>query len=440
VSFAAFAHYAEQVFAARPHVRSVLLALVHNYDGARATLAVASERTVPVWPHRCTTWFDDENPWIAGETCERCYAADRNETVPQLGLAVDAIAAFVHPVNEDDEYMEVSAPVAVVERGKRVAILGQLFDPKSELRGAAPALPFDRRALELLDQIAAEPADDGLRRVLADHLLECGDPRGEYIALALDVGERTADTVFDPSWIAPLGAVVPAPCARFARGLLASVDVWAHDEDAIAAVRGAVAWRTVETLRFLPGSRTDVLDVEMRALRDVGPLDDAGLARLARLAVRERIERLVANVDEPAQLARIELPRLRELVISCARERLASLARAAWWRQLDRLTLVEADARRPPPELAEPPPCIAIATGAAGLATGWQLAYRRDGAVEVTLAGWAATASFAALRVLLGGVPNGRRVVLAPSPYYVPDRAEAQLLSRTCERPVDIAP
>ena len=448
----AFASYAEQVFAARPHVRSLLLCLARGYEAELEASTVASEREIPMWPHRCAAWFDDDLPWIAGESCPHCYAPERGETVPQLALGAtswelgEALGTFCRPTNDNnDELAGVTSPVALAQRGKPVAIVGELHDPAREmLRGrvTTPA-PLDRRALELLDQIAAEPRDDGPRRVLADHLLERNDPRGEYIALALspahDADAAALLAQHRWSWIKPLGAVVPGPCARFERGLLAAVDVWACDNDAIAAVRGAIAWRTVERLRFLAGSRTDLLDEQMRALRDVGPLDAFGLAQLGRLALAENIERLVAIADEPERLARLDLPRIRELVVTCARDRLPVLARAAWWPRLERLTLVEADARRPPPELAQRPPWIVIAAGSAATATGWQLAYGPHNAVEITLTAWDTAATLGQLRELVAGLPERSRITLVPSKWYAPDRAEAQLLSRTSEHTVDIA-
>ncbi len=43
----------------------------------------------------------------------------------------------------------------------------------------------------LFAEVYARPDDDAPRLVLADHLLELGDPRGEFLALQLAKGKPT---------------------------------------------------------------------------------------------------------------------------------------------------------------------------------------------------------------------------------------------------------
>jgi uncharacterized protein (TIGR02996 family) len=105
------------------------------------------------------------------------------------------------------------------------------------------------RVPELYAMVYANPGDDGARQVLADVLLELGDPRGELIALQLSPvkTEATASRIaallraHRPAWLGDLDTVLKN--VDFERGFLASASlennakarpvVWeraAHDE------------------------------------------------------------------------------------------------------------------------------------------------------------------------------------------------------------------
>src|SRR6185295_16241587 len=90
----------------------------------------------------------------------------------------------------------------------------------------------DPRAKELLDLVATQPQDDAPRRVLADYLMERENPRGGYIAHALD----GKDAELDERWMSPLGKVMPA--WQFERGFLAGGEVLASEGD-VDVVHGA---------------------------------------------------------------------------------------------------------------------------------------------------------------------------------------------------------
>ena len=72
-----------------------------------------------------------------------------------------------------------------------------------------------RRTAELLAAVYANLADDGPRLVLADHLAELGDPRGELIALqcqgtpltaeAAGARQPSSSTPTARAWLAELG-------------------------------------------------------------------------------------------------------------------------------------------------------------------------------------------------------------------------------------------
>ncbi|MCP3166656.1 hypothetical protein [Myxococcus qinghaiensis] len=104
----------------------------------------------------------------------------------------------------------------------------------------------------LLARIHAVPEDDSSRRVLADQLLELGDPLGEFIVLQYaEVPDE--DRILQllvanrEKWEAPLGSVIERGCARFARGFPVAVrmkeSIFAQGEP----VPGP-AWGTVEEL------------------------------------------------------------------------------------------------------------------------------------------------------------------------------------------------
>ncbi|MFP2924610.1 TIGR02996 domain-containing protein [Pyxidicoccus sp. 3LG] len=81
---------------------------------------------------------------------------------------------------------------------------------------------------ELLARIRATPEDDGARLVLADHLLEQGDPLGELIVLQCSPRpdeERVKSLLAQHrmSWLAPLGPLADPEHTRFERGFPASV-------------------------------------------------------------------------------------------------------------------------------------------------------------------------------------------------------------------------
>lgn len=120
----------------------------------------------------------------------------------------------------------------------------------------APALPFpdDAVALDLLAAVHADLASDANRMVLADRLLELGDPRGELVALQLARArtgalptqrERELLSLYGRAWIGPLAPHLVRH--GFHRGFLATAVV-----DGRAPVppplRDHPLWATVEDL------------------------------------------------------------------------------------------------------------------------------------------------------------------------------------------------
>ena len=107
-----------------------------------------------------------------------------------------------------------------------------------------------RREIDALyAQIYARPGDDGLRLVLADALLELGDPRGELIALQCQASPTAQTTAREAAllrkhataWLAPLAAMIrtqrlrdPRGKPRFRRGFLAVATVEGRSVDSPA--------------------------------------------------------------------------------------------------------------------------------------------------------------------------------------------------------------
>ncbi len=125
----------------------------------------------------------------------------------------------------------------------------------------------------LLGAIYDAPDDDAPRLVLADALLERGDPRGELIALQLR-GDRHSDKLstkrekelldtHGKQWLGELAPVVMAGYT-FARGFLAECRIDTRHLDRVQKLAGHPAWATV---RSLAGSALIGLHPVMRGLR-----------------------------------------------------------------------------------------------------------------------------------------------------------------------------
>jgi uncharacterized protein (TIGR02996 family) len=147
--------------------------------------------------------------------------------------------------------------------------------PPPPPRPAAPAIPFPRdpAARELLAAVYEDLASDGSRMVLADRLLELGDPRGEMMALQLARARAgTPATAHERELIARHGRAWAQPLTRclaafgFRRGFLAmaTVDDRAMMEPALYA---HAAWATVEELET--GNAALLLSPALRSLRRV---------------------------------------------------------------------------------------------------------------------------------------------------------------------------
>lgn len=445
---------AAKLFAAQPQYRSVLLSFGQFWcdeadDAVHAHLTV-SERDLPLWPHRCaeSAFADGEVDSIPGEGCTSC-AEDLPDwfDVDENGTAVPAFEAYCHESgSQEEDDAHNFRPYAVArKRGDAIEIevIGELLRPDDLVVAHADAgddvadpMWSDPRARALYELVCAAPDDDQPRRVLADYLQERGDPRGELIALAL-AGEDTDELVATHGrrWLHPLADVLPATTWRFERGFLARADVYAPTAAAAARVRGAPTWGTVRALR-IHGRSHDVLDPAMVSLREVGPVDAAGIATLARAPRPWAIETLEIHAVHPADVAALAaattLPRLSHLTIrgKNAPALVAALPRATWWKQLARLTVFDDTGSSPKSwrdrhrELA-PLPTLAIAyLDDTGDPAGWEVALRADGGVELAMNHWGPNATFENLARLVRTLPAAKGYRLVPSRYWAPTDAD----------------
>jgi uncharacterized protein (TIGR02996 family) len=497
---------AAELFREKPQLRSVMFAVAQYWndqaDDEVHAFLVASPREVPVWPHFCDDEYRDLGEPTPGEMCSDCAYP-----LGYVSVGVRAFERFCHEYGNQDRHPAGSyLPYAIARRGAgdgevRIDIVGKLVRPAHDMipdeRDTAKSWLALPRARDLYELVCASPADDGPRRVLGDYLLEHDHPRGELIALSLaehldEAARERRDgllAAYGRRWISPLGAVIPETGAHWERGFLARTDVYAKGD--VAAVRGAPAWGTVETIRFLGG--TELIDPAMVALRDVGPVR-AGLGDLAAARRPWAIERLHAVLDDDAAIDALwgarTLPRLSHLVIAGSRlDRALARPRPAWWPQLARLTLwlggrpdddgddddgdrrlrddadhdyiltpaqrvaaaiaegtravVEGaaalEARRAAYEGAAPWVAVARRSSVTG-EPGWEVATGPDGRIAISLTGWHEGATFDALREIARAVPPEREIWLAPSPYWAPDADLVGRLAEAANRAISLAP
>jgi uncharacterized protein (TIGR02996 family) len=166
---------------------------------------------------------------------------------------------------------------------------------------------------ELFADVAQNPDDDEIRQVLADALLERGDPRGEFIMLQLSDGDpkRVRELLAEHAveWLGPLAPLVRSRedwrHYRFARGFPVAIRLVGasrghpHSPALSRAIKrsvGASTWSTVTdlsigVLRALPSEL--LRDPAMRSLEYLGGI---GRERLHELLAWDRVPYRTLNV------------------------------------------------------------------------------------------------------------------------------------------------
>lgn len=169
---------------------------------------------------------------------------------------------------------------------------------------------FPRHLIPQLEALGRAPGDHAVRRVLADALVEAGDPRGEFIALTMNrrEGKSSSATIqkklakrfhrHRAEWLGPLAAVVVPD------------EPWVSYRDRMMILEGAPAPDPVE-IPFdghAGGEQSEVWDLAFPArLRCRLSGTTAGAAEW--LTVRELI--LLPSTDFPSELAHSVTEHLR---------------------------------------------------------------------------------------------------------------------------------
>lgn len=187
---------------------------------------------------------------------------------------------------------------------------------------------------ELLAQVCSRPADDALRLVLADSLLEHGDPRGQFIALQMRVHRDEATPEHHAlvnallkkhrsRWLGPLGPWVDPGSVEFTRGYLGRATLlesalnsasWRHEPTLalleelllpeLASAEVVALLRSVPTLRGV-GLHSSVSLPRLLGEAVPWPLEQLGLAGTARSVLGD-LERVAKSPSLPS-LARVSL-------------------------------------------------------------------------------------------------------------------------------------
>lgn len=128
------------------------------------------------------------------------------------------------------------------------------FDP-AVLASIEPVLSAARvDASELYQAVWERPFDDDVKRVLADRLLEQGDPRGELINLQFSddpKAKKQAKQLLEEHgrrWLGALEPVILKTGVAFRRGFLDECHLKAKSAPALEKVIGASEWSTVRSI------------------------------------------------------------------------------------------------------------------------------------------------------------------------------------------------
>jgi len=237
------------------------------------------------------------------------------------------------PALDDDEARTVAEILRVI-----AALAARPPASEAELvahaASAAAPRPAGASVAELTALVWADPDDDGPRRVLADLLLERGDPWGEFLTLQLRAASgaalksaearrmRQLQKAHQAAWLGPLEPVVDPKSVLFERGFLARCAPrfrTARQRDELLA---HPAWATVRELTSVADPALLRAPALARVRRAHG-LDAEGLAALSSGAPPLALEALALAqrepVEDPALRARIGdgrgLPRLTELTV-----------------------------------------------------------------------------------------------------------------------------
>lgn len=207
---------------------------------------------------------------------------------------------------------------------RRVALSAAELTLLEEVKAVARSWALASRELRerLFAAVYAAPHDDGPRAVLADALLEQGEPRGEFIALQLARGRAGRPSSRETAmlkqwaerWLEPItDGVVKG--TTFERGFPASCQL--RNETPSHEAR---EWATIERIDTeglgarLPGSFFAA--TRFPVLRELGPVDGSILCAPEPMAVQRLTVNWCADPEMKALLQSTAFPHLHSLVVN----------------------------------------------------------------------------------------------------------------------------
>ena len=178
----------------------------------------------------------------------------------------------------------------------------------------------------LWEAVYADPADDGARWVLADRLVEDGDPRGEFISLQLERDrqgrpkprERALLKEWEGHWLQPFAGLIAPGSARWAGGFVCEAAAPIARE--LPPRKGLLApqWATLEAIDLGTAGHQNGLDLLREApLRSLARVDGVHAGWLEALGTRPWTHLGLLHCRRAADLDRlVQFPNLRTLGLS----------------------------------------------------------------------------------------------------------------------------
>jgi hypothetical protein len=464
-----FEAWLRRYFAAYPSRQSLLLGVAQYWsdeaDDAVHETMVVSNRAIPDWPGRDRygedepgTADDDQSisTWQLREELGQLNWDDNNGAVrPFQGLCGELGSQELPPAEQD-------YPIVLAQRdgaGVKLTFIGEVIRPWLDLpqtplaqwqrerddEDEAPTLPIPEHQrlssadLKCLEAIAANPLDDGPRRVWADVCLERHDERGAMMTMR----EPPFDVLLDRGefFLGELISVVPLSTARFEYGSLAEATATFDDATAVA-LGSSPWWLSVHTLRF-SSSGPQPLSEMMRGVRHLSGLRSEGVAQLEQWSATRQLRSLQVVIDDAAALAQLErlpLESLQSLTVVGLTATKAFRPPAAWTK-LERFTVLDPAAPtfgRDDDEAPPPFPAIAdlaattrfLSVGLCGdgfLGEGWRVEIdrRAPGRARLHHERLGPSSTTQVRDALLGGLPSSVTTLeLVPSRVWLAEPFE----------------
>ncbi|HEU0036014.1 MAG TPA: TIGR02996 domain-containing protein [Kofleriaceae bacterium] len=268
-------------------------------------------------------------------------------------------------VDRDPELAAIVEPEARQLTTRTPHLMQSVRERCREALEAVPAAD-DPRVRELLAAIHAAPDDDGPRSVLADHLLQRGDERGELIALQLarprdgEPIERERELVARHAvqWCGPLDRFFDKQHRTIERGLLAggrASSYWSAAAE-LEAVTGASEWTTVTTMyaprswaaAIVPAAIRMLGDPVMRSLRALHQVPVVVAHALERSATPPPLVELgLTDPTNPLarELGAVGWARVRHLELRQlgSPQALDAIAGSPLWTRLEQITVASSE-------------------------------------------------------------------------------------------------